>query len=297
MQSKKPTTIVSKSSSSTTRTTAAAAAPAPAPAATPPSPTPPSPPSPPAPPSPPDPTPPPAPDPNAALAAFAQQAVATIDTIAGGLGNDPTLSPKDKRRAAKFRKGGEPIVGTIGNLATQQQLESPALPVATMLALLGRATALAPLVNRLASFVALVNDIAFAAQSQAWAMALQYYALLHRRAKSDTKLAAALQPVTDFLAYRHPSNKPAVGSPTKRQVNAAKKAQRTLATVAGGKLADTNLITTHKTAAQLSAEATASPPASPSPAPAPTAPPAGNGAPPVGAPPVTNGGAPPAAHS
>jgi hypothetical protein len=52
----------------------------------------------------------------------------------------------------------------------------------------------------------------FAAQSQAWDMALQYYAMLHRRAKSSGDLATSLQPITDFLAYRHRSTKAPPGS-------------------------------------------------------------------------------------
>ncbi|HEX3344482.1 MAG TPA: hypothetical protein VHS09_07900, partial [Polyangiaceae bacterium] len=253
MPTSKPTTKSAASSSSSSKAVPPAAAPAVAvaPTATPPSSTAPLPAAP-----PPTATPPAAPDPNVALAAFAQQAVATIDAIAAGLGTDPSLTPKDKIRAAKFRKGGEPIVSTIGDLAQQQNLEAPALPVATMLALLGQANALAPLANRLAAFVTLVEDIMFAAQSQAWGMALTYYALLQRSAKSNNKLATSLDPVTQFLQYRHPSTKPAVGQPTKKQVNAAKKAQKALATIAGGKLATTDLLKSSNTAAEPSADAT-----------------------------------------
>jgi len=264
------------SASSSSNRKPAAPAPAAAQAAAPPAPTP---------------SPQPAPDANA-LAALAQQAVAMLDTLAAGLGEDPAPGPNDKRRAVRFRKGGGPIALTIGELAQQQQLELPAVPVATMTSQLDRANALAPLVSRLPALVTLVDDIVFAAQSQAWEIALQYYAILQRRAKTDAKLAAALQPVTAFLAYRHPSTKAPVGSPTTRQLNAAKRAQKTLATVAGGKLAGTNLLTPRKTAASA-ATAGAPLPAPASPAPATP----GNGAPTGGAAPVTNGGTPPAAHS
>jgi hypothetical protein len=221
--------------------------------------------------------------------------------IEAGLGDDPSLAPKDRRRAAKLRKGGGPIVTQVGSLASQQQLESPALQVATMLMLLGKAGALQPLVNRLAAFVKHVSDVMFAAQSQAWAMAMQYYALLRRRAKTDGELARALEPVTQFLAYRHPSTRAPVGSPTKRQVHAAKKAQHALATVAGGKLAGTNLLNPRNHPAQPAPTAggSAAPSSTPSgsSAPSPSQATAGNGAPPAGASPATNGGAPPAAHS
>ncbi|HEY6459971.1 MAG TPA: hypothetical protein VIY73_07455 [Polyangiaceae bacterium] len=291
MPATKKTATVSSATAVTGATPAAAApattpvappAPPMPPAATPASPTPPG--------ATPPASPPTAPDPNVALAAFAQEAVATIDTIAAGLGADPGLTPKDKVRSTKFRKGGGPIVSTIGDLAQQQQLELPPLPVATMLSLLARANAVAPLVSRLAALVALVNDIMFASQSQAWGMALQYYALLSRRAKADNKLAAALVPVSDFLAYRHPSTKPAVGQPTQKQTRAAKKAQKALATIAGGKLANVDLIDAGK-GTQLAQPATAAPSASSA-----SATPASNGGSANGAAPVTNGSSTPAAH-
>jgi hypothetical protein len=244
----------------------------------------------------PPPSPQPTPDPNAALAAYAQQAVASLDTIEAGLGDDQTLAPKDKRRAAKLRKGGGPIATQIGSLAAQQQLESPALQVATMLMLLGKAGALQPLANRLAAFVAHVSDVIFAAQSQAWAIAMQYYALLRRRAKTDRELATALEPVTQFLAYRHPSTKAPAGSPTKKQVGAAKKAQKALATVAGGKLAGTNLLNPRKKPTQPAAPEPA-PAASPAPSPVPSPATTGNGVPGAGPSPATSGGAPPATRA
>lgn len=173
----------------------------------------------------------------AQLAAYVQQTVAEIDTIEAQLGADPALTGSEKRHAAKLRKGGARVIVQIGDLATQHQLESPALLVSVMIGLLGKAQALQPLADRLAAFVKHVNDVVFSSQSTAWVMALQYYALLQRRATTDAELAKALQPVAQVFAYRHPSSKAPVGSPTKRQRLAVAKAKRALKKVAGGKLA------------------------------------------------------------
>lgn len=227
----------------------------------------------------------PPPDPNTALEAYVQQTVADLDTVEAGLGGDPPLTPVEKRHAAKLRKGGDKVVAQIGDLATQHQLESPALQVSVMLALMGKAQALQPLADRLAAFVKHVTDVIFSAQSAAWVMAMQYYALLQRRAATDAELAKALQPTAQVFAYRHPSKKAPVGSPTKRQRKAVAKAKRTLSTVAGGKLAST---TASSPAAQT--ESPAAPAASSTPA-------NGNGAPTAAAPAGTNGGATPPAHS
>jgi hypothetical protein len=102
------------------------------------------------------------------------------------------------------------------------------MSVASMTAQAGAAAALQPLANRLAQLTQRVNDLVFAAQSGAWVSATKFYAILQREAPSDPSLAAALQPVTQFFAYRHPTMK-ASGTPTKPQKKATAKAQATLA--------------------------------------------------------------------
>jgi hypothetical protein len=169
----------------------------------------------------------PAPDPNAALAALVAQAITQLDAIEASLGTDPPLSATEKRHAARMRKGGQQVITTIGTLATQNDLESRALQVAPMTTDVGQATALQPLANRLAPLVQHVNDLIFTAQSSAWESAMQFYALLQRRAVSDGQLAKALQPVTQFFAARHKTVK-APGTPTKPQKKATTKALKTL---------------------------------------------------------------------
>ena len=166
-------------------------------------------------------------DPNAALEQYVAQTVASFDTVEVGLGDDPTLTPVQKRHGAKLRKGGQNIFAQVGNLAQQQQIESPAISVDDMNASLGKATALQPLANRVAAFQKHVQDIIFTAQSQAVVIGLQLYALLQKRAASNTELAAALAPATAFFAYRHPSTK-APGTLNMRAQKATKKALATV---------------------------------------------------------------------
>jgi hypothetical protein len=215
---------------------------------------------------PPTPVNPPPPDPIAELTAFVQQTITTLDGVEVGLGNDPPLTPVEKRHAAKLRKGGEKALEQIGNLAQQHQLESPALKVSDMLALLGKASAVQPLADRAAAFGKHVQDVLFAAQSAAWVMGMQYYALLQRRARTDAELAKALAPVTQFLAYRHPKQK-APGTPTKRQKKATSKAVKTL------KKAAPELLAPQASAPQPSAQPSPQSPAQPG-----TPPTASNGA-------------------
>jgi len=181
----------------------------------------------PAPASPPGPTPPAAPpDPNAALEQYVQQTVSSLDAVEVSLGADPALSPAQKRHAAKLRKGGGPVLQQIGNLATQQQLESPALQVGDMTVSLGKAQALQPLADRLVAFSKHVNDVIFISQSSALVIGQQFYALLQRRAKTDSELAAALAPVVAFFARRPVAKAP--GELTKPQKKATTKAMKTV---------------------------------------------------------------------
>jgi len=166
-------------------------------------------------------------DPNAALEQYVLQTVASLDTVEVGLGDDPALTPAEKRHGAKLRKGGADIFAQIGNLAQQQQVESPAVNASDMTAALGKAQALQPLLNRVAAFGKHIEDVIFLAQSEAVQTGLQLYALLQRRSAIDSELMTAMQPITSFFAYRHPVPK-APGTPTKPQKKATAKAVKTL---------------------------------------------------------------------
>jgi hypothetical protein len=188
------------------------------------------------------------PDPNAALAQYVQQAVASLDAVEVGLGADPALTPAQKRHAAKLRKGGAAILAQIGNLAQQQQLESPALNVSDMTAALDRAEALQPLANRVAAFAKHIADVIFTSQNDAVVKGSQLYALLQRRTGADAELATAMQPITAFFAYRHKTTKP-LGTPTKPQQKATAKAVKTLQKNAPQMLQSTPAATGQQTAA------------------------------------------------
>ncbi len=164
------------------------------------------------------------PDPNAALTQYVQQTVSNLDIVEVSLGADPALSPAQKRHAAKLRKGGAAVLAQLGNLATQQQLESPALQVSDMTMSLGPAQALQPLADRLAAFSKHVNDVIFLSQSTALVIGQQFYALLQRRAKTNTELTTALAPVVDYFARRPVAKAPGeLKNPQKKATTKAKK--------------------------------------------------------------------------
>lgn len=163
------------------------------------------------------------PPPNAALVAYVQQAMTELDATEASFPVDPpALTPAQKRRAAKLRSGGDKAVAQIGTLAQQYGIESSALQVAPMLLALSDAQALAPLIVRIQAFLKHAGDLVFLWQSAAWTDAMQFYALLQRRALVDGSLATSLAPVAAFFAKRHASTK--VGTTPKNTAKANAKA-------------------------------------------------------------------------
>jgi hypothetical protein len=214
---------------------------------------------------------------NPALIAFVNQAIVQLDAAETALAVDPpALTSSQKRRAAKLRAGGDKAVGQIALLAKQYGVESSVLRADTMSLALADAQALAPLMLRIQDFQKHVSDLLFLWQSAAWDDAMQFYALLQRRALVNGALADALAPVAAFFAKRHASTK--AGKTPKRTAKANAKAVNRL------KKAAPELLALGATATGTAAATSAAPP---SPAAAPAAPPA----------PAPTNGAGPAAHS
>ncbi len=164
-------------------------------------------------------------NPNIALINF----VRTVSAhLANAEKNFPTQAPpmtaEAKKHTVKARKGGERIVGEIANLVKSHDLDSGALDSTTMTTRLEAGTTLAPLIAQLTKIQQQASDQQYAAMSDAWGMALQFYALLQRRATTDTTLAANLEPIAAFFAYRHELVENA--KPTKLQTRAAAKLRK-----------------------------------------------------------------------
>ena len=132
------------------------------------------------------------------------------------LGSEPlSLTALEKRHAAKFRKGGDKVVQTVGSLAEQHGMDSASLDSATMLARLDDARALAPLRKRVERVLKRLDDMIFHAHADSWRAALEFYALMQRRATTDGDLAVGRASVESFCASRRRAA--SAGKPTKRQ--------------------------------------------------------------------------------
>ena len=127
------------------------------------------------------------------------------DRIAAMVGTLPTMTPTDRVRSAKLRKGGETVIPTVAALATQFGLTVPGHPTATMLAQLKQAQDLIPLHKQMVTALKQVEDSIFLGNSQSWASATVHYSMLSRLAKKNGDLRKALVPTTQFFSRKSPA--------------------------------------------------------------------------------------------
>lgn len=164
---------------------------------------------------------------NAALATLVERVSSFLDSVEGELGPAPLLTPAQRRRASKPRRGAEKVLTLIAPIVREHGLDSAAVNADTMLAHLADAAALRALFIRLSKVHKRIDDELFTAQCGAWELGLQFYSLLRRRAKSDGTLATSIEPLRAMFRYQHPLVRKE--RPTKIQTRAKARLRRALA--------------------------------------------------------------------
>jgi hypothetical protein len=148
----------------------------------------------------------------AELALAVRKAIATLHALEKDLGiSAPNLTARQKQRTARYRKGGDSVIGTLSAVATQSGATVGTLPVDEMHDMLAMAKSVDELRLKLSIFDAHLSAFAFSARAAAWSTAMQYYALLQRMAKRNGNIAEALAPVTKFMSMHDPRRKRAAG--------------------------------------------------------------------------------------
>jgi hypothetical protein len=147
--------------------------------------------------------------PASAPTSFADRVTAAVAAIAQarsllGLDGD-VLSRTEISRAVKFKKGGEQFIPTLANLSAQYGVEVPSRPTADMTASMQRATELEPARAAISALSTIVDGAYFNSRSGTWATATSLYSMLKKGSKRDPKLAAALSPLQEYFASRHPT--------------------------------------------------------------------------------------------
>jgi hypothetical protein len=131
------------------------------------------------------------------------------------------LTPADKRGGLRLRRGGERVMQHIFDLVKIYKLDSEGLHSDKMMAHMQQLDDLSPLETLLAKLATRVADERFLAGTDAWQMALQFYALLQRLALTNRQVAESIAPLEAFFARR---NKAVLATkPTKLQTRATRK--------------------------------------------------------------------------
>jgi hypothetical protein len=139
-----------------------------------------------------------------------------LDVVEPKLGPEPTVTTStQKKRIAKPRKGADKVLPVIASIVQQHGLDSTSLSSKSVMDAYTTAQTLVPLQTRLQKMAKRVGDTAFGAQTDAWGMGLQLYAMLKRRAQTDGQVAEQIAPLAQVFSYRHPLVK--ATKPTKRQ--------------------------------------------------------------------------------
>jgi len=144
------------------------------------------------------------------FAARVQHAAALINEAVTVLNlGETALSPEDKRRSLKLKKGGEVIVPQLAVLSARYGVEVPSRPTEAMTASLQLAEELEPLRATIAEISSIVEGAYASSRSETWKTATSLYSMLKKGSVREPMLGAALQPLQAYFANRHPSVKAA----------------------------------------------------------------------------------------
>jgi hypothetical protein len=135
------------------------------------------------------------------------------------------------KHSVKFKKGGEPVVQALASLSSTYGVEVPSRPTADMTASLELATQLEPARAAIGLLSSVVDGAYSASRSSSWTTATSLYSMLKKGGQREPKLAAAIAPLQEYFAYRHPlvAEQHPKRSPTAKVEKAQAAAQKKIA--------------------------------------------------------------------
>ena len=119
-----------------------------------------------------------------------------------------TLSSPDRLATTKMRVGGESVVATLAQLASQHGITLPTITMGDMTSSLTLAQRLTPLANASRQMARILDDTILNARSECWWRATAFYSALARVAANDPALELALAPVVAFFGKRKKPQRP-----------------------------------------------------------------------------------------
>ncbi|MDI1449737.1 hypothetical protein [Polyangium sp. 6x1] len=111
-----------------------------------------------------------------------------------------TLSVDERKRALRQRRGAEPHIQRIIEIAKKHNVSLKTIPLTGLENDLALAKQLQPIEEELRVALQLAEDTGMQAGSEAWEAFLAYYGVLSSMGERMPDLAAELQSVVDFMA-------------------------------------------------------------------------------------------------
>ena len=123
------------------------------------------------------------------------------------------LSPEQRKRRLRMRKGALSLVPLLMSLVSRHGLEVASVPLAGMQADARLATELSPFEDHVTALEQLIVDTITEAEHELWQGFLMYYGILKSAAVRIPELKAELRPIEDLLAQerkkpQEPGNPP-----------------------------------------------------------------------------------------
>jgi hypothetical protein len=118
------------------------------------------------------------------------------------------LTTEERKKAVKFREGGDAIVALVGKLLDEHGVTLPDVTRDGMTADVQLARRIEPLRASIASLLQLLDDTILEAQSEAWWAATAGYTALARMSKGNARLEADLRPAVEFFRLGKRTPKP-----------------------------------------------------------------------------------------
>jgi hypothetical protein len=109
------------------------------------------------------------------------------------------LTSEERKKAVKFREGGDAIAALVGKLLDEHAVTLPGVSRESIAADVQLARRLEPLRSAVVSLLQLIDDTILEAESEAWWATTAGYTALARISKGDARLEADLKPVVTFF--------------------------------------------------------------------------------------------------
>jgi len=117
------------------------------------------------------------------------------------------LSPLQRRRSAKVRRGGHQVVPLIAAVATKYGIAAPAMSGVALSASLARVQELDPLLSASAESHATISDAHFNASNEMWTSARALYKMLKTVGHTNPSIATELKPVEEWFRVQRAAKK------------------------------------------------------------------------------------------